>query len=333
MQILKYKNVFLVVAAVMVLASLVVIFKNGFKKSIDFTGGAKVVFSVEGQKYLGYPDESTIAPKDLWKFRQDKFFGRNKTEFIAPSPDMSQIKNSLVVGLNMKEDEVNLKQIGTSTYSLLTRDLKEEDYQKLQNALKVNASTSVDIKEFAMTGPSISSEIVSKSVVGFLLVSLAIILFIWFSFRGASHPVVSWKYGLIAIAALIHDVTIPAGVMSYLGATSGVEIDALFVVALLTILGISVSDTIVIFDRIRENLKSHKGMSFEEVVGKSLDQSLVRSLATSVSVILVLLALVFFGPESTKYFALTLTIGMFVGTYSSIFVASPLLVWVSKNWK
>jgi preprotein translocase subunit SecF len=112
-----------------------------------------------------------------------------------------------------------------------------------------------------------------------------------------------------------------------------VEIDALFVVALLTILGISVSDTIVIFDRIRENLKSHKGMSFEEVVGKSLDQSLVRSLATSVSVILVLLALVFFGPESTKYFALTLTIGMFVGTYSSIFVASPLLVWVSKNWK
>jgi preprotein translocase subunit SecF len=121
--------------------------------------------------------------------------------------------------------------------------------------------------------------------------------------------------------------------MSYLGATSGVEIDALFVVALLTILGISISDTIVIFDRIRENLRAHKNYSFEEVVGLSLNQSMVRSLATSVSVILVLLALVFFGPSSTKYFALTLTIGMFVGTYSSIFVASPLLVWISKNWR
>jgi preprotein translocase subunit SecF len=145
--------------------------------------------------------------------------------------------------------------------------------------------------------------------------------------------VASWKYGLVAIVALIHDTIIPAGVMSYLGVTQGVEIDALFVVALLTILGISISDTIVIFDRIRENLKVHKGWTFEEVVGKSLDQSMVRSLATSVSVILVLLALVLFGPDSTKYFALTLTIGMFVGTYSSIFVASPLLVWVSKNWK
>jgi preprotein translocase SecF subunit len=111
-------------------------------------------------------------------------------------------------------------------------------------------------------------------------------------------------------------------------------VDALFVVALLTILGVSVSDTIVVFDRVRENLKSAtKGVTFEHVVGKSLEQSFVRSLATSVSVILVLLCLVFFGPDSTKYFALTLTIGMFVGTYSSLFVASPLLVWANEYFK
>lgn len=304
MQILKYKNVFLGVAVVMVLASVATILMNGFKQSIDFTGGSKVVFNVNA---------GTI--------NNDGTNYENALRNVL-TPDFGDVK------LNKISDNA------TSTmFSLTTRSLTESDYQKLQTSLQINASTSVEIKEFAMTGPSISSEIVSKSILGFILVSLAIILFIWFSFRGASHPVASWKYGLVAIVALIHDVTIPAGVMSYLGATQGIEIDALFVVALLTILGISVSDTIVIFDRIRENLKAHKNMSFEEVVGKSLDQSMVRSLATSVSVILVLLALVFFGPDSTKYFALTLTIGMFVGTYSSIFVASPLLVWISKNWK
>lgn len=304
MQILKYKNVFLGVAAIMVVASLITIATNGFKQSIDFTGGSKVVFEVNQGSING---DNNVYSESLSKSLSETF---------------GEVKLSKV------------SEAATSTvFSLVTRDLKEEDYQKLQGALKLNASTTVEVKEFAMTGPSISKEIVSKSVTGFVLVVLAIILFIWFSFRGASHPVKSWKYGLVAIAALVHDVVIPAGVMSYLGAAYGVEINALFVVALLTILGISVSDTIVIFDRIRENLKVHKNYSFEEVVGLSLNQSMVRSLATSVSVILVLLALVFYGPDSTKYFALTLTIGMFVGTYSSIFVASPLLVWISKNWK
>jgi preprotein translocase subunit SecF len=235
--------------------------------------------------------------------------------------------------INTKLNKISENATST-TFALSTRSLAEADYAKLQNAIKVNASTTAEIKEFAMTGPSISSEIVKKSVIGFILVVLAIILFIWFSFRGGSGSVSSWKYGVIAIVALVHDITIPAGVFSYLGATQGVEIDALFVVALLTILGISISDTIVIFDRIRENIKgTGKNANFEEVVGKSLDQSMVRSLATSVSVIVVLLALVFYGPESTKYFSIALTIGMFVGTYSSIFVASPLLVLVSKYWK
>jgi preprotein translocase subunit SecF len=304
MQILKYKNVFLSVAAIMVLASLFTILTYGFKRSIDFTGGAKVVFNV---------NNGTI------------------------NNDNNIYQEALAKNLLADFGEVKLSKLNesatSSTFTLVTRPLNEADYTKLQTALKVATGTVVEIKEFAMTGPSISSEIVKKSILGFILVSLAIILFIWFSFRGASQVVASWKYGLVAIAALVHDVIIPAGVMSYLGGTMGVEIDALFVVALLTILGISVSDTIVIFDRIRENLKGGKNVNFEEVVGKSLDQSMVRSLATSVSVILVLLALVLYGPASTKYFALTLTIGMFVGIYSSIFVASPLLVWISKNWK
>jgi preprotein translocase subunit SecF len=204
----------------------------------------------------------------------------------------------------------------------------------LQNALKVNASSTVDVKSFAMTGPTISSEIVQSSLWGVILVVLAIILFIWFSFRGVSYPVSSFKYGLIAIATLVHDIAIPAGVFAWLGHMYGVEVDALFIVAILTVLGISISDTIVVFDRIRENLKkASKNSDFDTVVGKSINETFVRSIATSLAVILVLLSLVFYGPDTTKYFALTLTIGMFVGTYSSIFVASPLLTLAAKYWR
>ncbi len=330
MQILKYKNVFLAISLTACGIAALCILAFGFKKSIDFTGGAKVIFSVKGSRWQTYPDESTIRPQDLYSFRQDKLKGINKMTLVAPSPSQEVIQNSLTENFG----ENKLTKVNEDTYSVTLRDLKEEDYQKLKTVLAGNASTTVDIKEFAMTGPSISSEIVSKSILGFLLVIFAIGIFIWFAFRGVSYPVSSWKYGVIIILTLIHDMIIPAGVFAWLGHYRGVEVDALFVVAILTILGISISDTIVIFDRVRENMKSSsKNTSFEEVVGKSLNQSLVRSIATSLAVIIVLLCLVFFGPDSTKYFAITLTIGMFVGTYSSIFFASPLLVWVSKNWR
>jgi len=167
------------------------------------------------------------------------------------------------------------------------------------------------------------------------LISLAIICFIAFAFRKVSKPVSSWKYGLIAIITLLHDVAIPVGLFVMLSHYYGAELDTLFVVAVLTILGLSVSDTIVIFDRIRENLRNQHAKTktnFDEIVGKSLEQSYVRSICTSLTVILVLLALFFFGPVTTKYFALMLTAGMFFGTYSSIFLASPLLVLI-EEWQ
>ena len=163
-----------------------------------------------------------------------------------------------------------------------------------------------------------------------------IVLYIAFAFRKVSKPVSSWRYGIIAIVTLLHDVIIPVGIFSVLSHYFGAEVDTLFVVAILTVLGLSVSDTIVIFDRIRENLSNQPNISkaeFSKVVGTSLDQSFVRSIATSLTVIIVLLALVFWGPVSTKYFALMLTFGMFFGTYSSIFLASPLLVIVSNLQK
>jgi preprotein translocase subunit SecF len=330
MFIVNNKNFFLGLSAVLVLLSLFSIWNYGLKKSIDFTGGAKVVFDVAGTNYYGYPDESTIEPANLWKFRQDKLKGINKTEYFAPAPTREEIQESLTKNFG----EIKINTLGTSTYEAYLRDLKEEDYAKLETALKPNASSTVSVKSFSMTGPTISSEIVKSAIWGIILVVLAIILFIWFSFRSVSHPVASYKYGIITILTLLHDIIIPVGVFAWLGHTQGVEVDSLFVVALLTIFGISIADKIVVFDRIRENLKSgSKNTTFTETVGKSLSQTLVRSVATSAAVIIVLLSLVFYGPVSTKYFALTLTIGMFFGTYSSIFVASPLLVYVSKYWK
>jgi len=296
MFIIKNKTFFLTLSLVVLVLSVLSVSKFGLKKSIDFTGGAKVIFDVSG---VGAPSEE-------------------------------EIKNSLTTNFG----EVRLSPIGTSSYQAILRDLKEEDYPKLNTALRLNASSTVNITSFAMTGPTISAEIVKSAIWGVVLVVLAIILFIWFSFRGVSYPVSSFKYGLITIATLVHDIAIPTGVFAYLGYAHGVEVDALFIVAILTVLGISISDTIVVFDRIRENLKkASKNATFEEVVGKSLSETFVRSIATSLAVIIVLLSLYYYGPDSTKYFALTLTIGMFVGTYSSIFVASPLLVLASKYWR
>ncbi len=187
---------------------------------------------------------------------------------------------------------------------------------------------------FNSIGPSVGQALACKAVIAIILVSLGIICFIAFAFRKVSQPISSWKYGLIAIVTLLHDVMIPVGFFVLFSKFYGVEIDTLFVVAVLTILGLSVSDTIVIFDRIRENLRNDKSAraNFSETVGKSLDQSFARSIATSLSVILALLALFFFGPASTRYFSLMLVAGMFFGTYSSIFLASPLLVF-AEGWQ
>lgn len=178
-------------------------------------------------------------------------------------------------------------------------------------------------------GPTLGAEMTKKAIIALVVVVLAILAFIAFSFRAVSEPVSSWKYGVIAMVTLIHDIIVPTGVYVILSHKYGAEVDTLFIIALLTIIGISISDKIVVFDRIRENLKSHsKKNSFEEVVGMSLKQTFTRSINTSVTVVLALLALYFFGPVMTKWFTLTLIVGMIVGTYSSIFVASPLLtVW------
>ncbi|OGN25672.1 MAG: protein-export membrane protein SecF, partial [Candidatus Yanofskybacteria bacterium RIFCSPLOWO2_01_FULL_44_22] len=182
-------------------------------------------------------------------------------------------------------------------------------------------------KRFDSIGPTIGRELKRNAAIALVVAIIAIVLYIAWAFRHVSEPVSSWKYGVAAVIALIHDVTIPTAVFALLGKFSGVPIDALFITALLTIMGFSVHDTIVVFDRTRENLRKLKGREeFSVTVNRSVNETFTRSINTSVTILLALVAIVVFGGESVRYFALALIIGIVFGTYSSIFIASPLLV-------
>jgi preprotein translocase subunit SecF len=240
-------------------------------------------------------------------------------------PTVEQVQ-AVVQPLNL--GPVLVQPTGSQAYTLRERTLTNDEKNILEQALGTLGPVHED--EFTSVSPSIGAEILNKGLIALALVVLCIILFIAFVFRGVSKSIASWKYGVVAIVALLFDVLVPVGVFASLGHFAGAEVDSLFIVALLTILGISINDKIVVFDRIRENLRlndqHHKHEEFDQVVGRSIMQTLARSINTSLTVVIMLLALYFFGPTTTKVFALTLTVGMIVGTYSSIFFASPLLV-------
>ena len=225
-----------------------------------------------------------------------------------------------------------LQETGDKAFIIRTKSLSEEERQQLMSVVSDKGTTNVVEERFNSIGPTIGAELRKKASWSILLVLAAIVLYIAFAFRGVSHPVSSWVYGFVAIIALIHDVLVPAGVYIALGHFYlDVQIDVLFVTAILTILGFSIHDTIVVFDRTRENLKLRTWKEFNVTVGHSVEQTFVRSINTSLTVLLVILALYFVGGETTKNFALTLAIGILAGTYSSIFLASPLLVAIEER--
>jgi preprotein translocase subunit SecF len=202
---------------------------------------------------------------------------------------------------------------------------EKADHDKL---MKVLSDKFGEVKEdqFTSIGPTIGKELSQKAIWQLILVSLGIVLYIAYAFRKVSRPVSSWKFGWAAIIALVHDLFIVIGAFALLGKYKGVEVDSLFVTALLTVLGFSVHDTIVVFDRIRENLRVRAGQSLNEIINSSINQTLVRSINTSLTVIFVLTAMLLFGGETIRYFVLALLIGIVAGTYSSIFIASPLIM-------
>ncbi len=239
-------------------------------------------------------------------------------------PDFEALKGSLD-GAGFADARVQMA--GDNDVMVKTRALSEADHQSLTNALSLSGTIQMEEKRFSSIGPTIGKELRSKAWIAIVLVILGIVLFIAYAFRHVSEPISSWKYGMITTATLLHDIIVPAGVFVWLGK----EVDTLFVVALLSIMGVSVHDTIVVFDRIRENLKLKISNDFMVTVGTSLRQTFTRSINTSLTVMIVLATLFFFGPASTKDFSLILWIGIFVGTYSSVFIASPLLVELEKR--
>ncbi len=307
MWVVKYRKVFYTFSGILVIASFVSLFVWGLKPGIDFSGGTLIEVS-----YAARPDQSAVS-----------------AALVAIDPTAS------------------IRPSGSDEFIVRMKAVDQTEKEAVMSALSLNGVAPITLKTFDSIGPVLGAEALRKAYVSVLLVIFGIVLYVTFAFRKVSEPVKSWKYGLVAVAALVHDVIIPVGVFSILGHFAGYEVDTLFVTALLVILGFSVHDTIVVFDRVRENLRhaaaaggvasasqANNGSSkktFAQIVGESVSQTFTRSINTSLTTLIALVVLYILGGSITEHFSLALIVGIAVGTYSSVFIGSPLLVTI-QNW-
>lgn len=287
LNLIKQRKIWYIVSSVLFVASVAIWFVRPPQFSIDFTGGS--LLDVKFQQAQPSQQEIKDALKDL------------------------DLKSLTVAPGSNNTDAIRMEQID------------EAKRAEVMAALQAKFP-GVTQDQFNSIGPTIGKELRSKSFISIALVALGIVLYIAYAFRKISRPVQSWKYGIAAIVALLHDITILAGLYVFLSPYLHYEVDTLFVSALLTILGYSVSDTIVTFDRVRDNLARSRYGDFESLVNHSLNQVLTRSLNTAMATLLPLTALFLFGGDTIKPFVFTLLFGILIGTYSSIFIASPLIV-------
>ncbi len=245
--------------------------------------------------------------------------------YEGEQPPLESIREQLS---GMEVGLVSVQQVGDKGILVRTQYLSEEAHQNVLVALGQGAQE----LRFESIGPTIGKELRGQAVILLLLSLGAIVLYVMLAFRKLTRPVRFWQWSLATLLALLHDISIPLGVLAYLGQFHGVQITIPVVVALLTVVGYSVNDTVVIFDRVRENLIKRVGVDFADTVWQSLRQTFVRSLNTSLTVLLVVLAILFFGGETLRYFALTMTLGIVAGSWSSLFIAPFLLEkWVGKR--
>lgn len=242
-------------------------------------------------------------------------------------PEQSTVEQALVsAGITGS----TVRQIGDQGFLIKTQVISNETKNSFVETLRQQTQHTLVEERFTTVGPTLGRDLMIQSIVAILLVLVAITLYVSYAFRHVSKPVSSWKYGFVTIIALLHDSIITIGAFVILGQLYGTEVNTLFVTALLVILGYSVNDSIVVLDRVRENLaqqnEKDRIKDFVQTVGRSLQETIGRSLNTSLTTVLSLIALAVFGGEVTRDFALALIVGIIVGTYSSIFLASPLLV-------
>ncbi len=282
----KYSKIYYIFSGVLIAASIASLVLFGLKFGIEFTGGSNM-----------------------------------EIEFQDKRPANDKVLKQLS---ELSLGEVILQPIGEKNLVLRFKQVDEATHQQI--ILKLNELSPLQEKSFQYIGPSVGRELRNKTLIAIALALLAITAYIAFAFRKVSRPVASWKYSLTSLFALCHDILIPLGVFSVLGRFYNAEITIPIIAALLTILGFSIHDTIVIFDRIRENILKRGMGLFNEVVDWSLNQTLGRSISTVATTLLAMVSIFFFGGETLKYFSLALIIGITSGAYSSIFIASPLLV-------
>lgn len=261
------------------------------------------------------------------------FAGGSRLTLLFPNKVSQKLVKTVKETLNAREIKAVTLEKSTKRIFIRTESLDQGRNTELINDLHKKLKD-FKLEEFETIGPTIGRETTENAIKAVILASLLIVLYITWSFRKVPKPASGFRFGVCTIIALIHDILVVIGIFSILGHFFAVEVDSLFFTALLTIIGFSVHDTIVVFDRIRENLRRLSGIPFDRIVNESILQTLDRSLNTSLTVVFVLFSLLLFGGESIRWFVVALLTGIISGTYSSIFNASPLLViWHEKFTK
>lgn len=325
-EIIKKRLIWLSISGVLVLFSIGAMVVWGLKLGIDFTGGSLLELQFTGQR----PNISAVLEKvpgldAVQPVDEDKMILRFKDVTEERHQEVLAKIKELVGDDSNGNNGVDIKLESNS--EILDGDVDVVISSSSADEVVSTSSSGVIVEElrFDSVGPTIGQELKTKAINAIIIVLIAIVLYIAWVFRHVSKPVSSWKYGIAATIALFHDVIITIGIFAFLGYKYGVEVNTPFIAAILTVLGYSINDTIVVFDRIRENLP--KSMDdFETTVNNSVNQTIKRSINTSLTTLLVLVSILLFGGDTIKSFVLALSIGIFVGTYSSIFIASPILV-------
>ena len=288
----KYRKIYFVFSAVLIIVSIALLFRFGLKPGIDFTGGSIL-----------------------------------EMEYKAQRPSNQEISQKLS-GFDL--GEISIQPTGERGVIIRMKDINEDTHQQIIQALK--ASSDLEEKRFESIGPVIGQELKDKTKAVVILSLLVMLLYIAIAFRKVSKPVSSWQYGIASVFMLSHDILIPLGAFALLGKFYNIQITIPIIAALLTIVGYAINNVVVVYDRMRENILRGKGLNFEEITDNAINQTLTRQINTSLTTLFPLIAIFLIGGETLRYFALTLILGISAGTYSSIFLAGPILVsWLRRR--
>lgn len=300
MNILKYRKIWFSFSSILLIASILSMVVFGFNMGVDFAGGTLLEIEMDTTTEVVIPDDMSLA-----QYLESTY-------------------------LEITGEETALQASGENRYLFKSKSITNENKVAWLAGIKEMWPTAIELR-FDSVSPTIGREVVNKAIMAVILAVFAILLYVAYSFRRVPRPTSSWQFGMAAILALAHDMIILLGAYSLLSHFYGAEVDSMFVVALLTLLGFSVHDTIVTFDRLRENLIRKGGVEFESTMNTSVVETITRSINTSFTLVLVLLAMALMGGGTIFFFVLALLMGVIIGTYSSIFVATPLLLlWQKK---